>query len=76
MTRFSLSVVGVDVCAIRVRVSVLSARVCGSSRLGRLSASGVATFDPQRHERFDASIGGALLVTAALPANLEAGAIL
>ena len=49
---------------------------CTDFRLGRLSVSGSETYDRERHDRFDASIGGAVLVTAALPARLELGASL
>jgi len=73
---FSLDTFGLDLCVVRLRVSFLAARTCGWVRIGRLAASGSQTYDPQRHERFDASIGGAALVTATLPARLELGAFL
>jgi len=68
---FSLDVVGLDVCGLRMRTGPITARACAAGRLGRLSASGSNTYDAQSHGRFFASAGGAALVTAVLPAAFE-----
>lgn len=71
---FSLDVGGLDICALRLSAGPATSRLCAAGRLGRLTASGAATYDAQSHARFFASAGGAALLTIRLPAALELAA--
>jgi len=71
---FALDVAALDLCALRLSLGPVTSRACVAGRLGRLSASGSATYDAQSHGRWFASAGGAALVTAALPGAFEIAA--
>ena len=68
---FSLDVGGLDICAFRLSAGTVTSRACAAGRLGRLAASGSATYDAQSHARFFASAGGSALLMVQLPAALE-----
>jgi len=71
---FSLGVVGLDVCGLRLTAGPVSSRACAAGRVGRLAASGSNTYDPQSNGRFFASIGSSVLGTLTLPSACELAA--
>jgi len=72
---FTLDTVSLDVCAVRLRWSLLEARACGAALVGRMTAKGAAYPDtPGTSARPFAVAGGALLVTAAIGATIELSA--
>jgi hypothetical protein len=73
---FELQGVSLDLCILRWRWGPAAVRGCGSGALGRFSASGSATYDPAAHARALATLGGSVLFSVALPAQLALHAAL
>jgi len=63
-------------CVIGLRSQALAARACVTGGIGRLSASGSQTYDPNSHARLWLAAGGELLLSAELfgPVQLQASA--
>lgn len=68
---FALDAASLDVCPLRLRLSLLEARACGSALVGLATASGADTDETASATRPFALAGGAVLVTAALGTVVE-----
>jgi hypothetical protein len=71
---FTLDAASLDTCALRLRLSVIEARACGSALVGRLSARGDNTSAPATVARPFVTIGGAAVLTAGLGSIVELSA--
>jgi len=72
---FALDAASLDACALRLRLSLIEARVCAAALVGLTTASGAAdTEAPGSSTRPFAAAGGAVLVTAGLGAVVELSA--
>jgi len=70
---FALDLLGLDVCPLRFRVSVIEARPCGSLLVGRFTARGTDTLNAaDESARPFWAVGGAALLTADLVWRLQA----
>lgn len=71
---FTLDAASLDACALRVQLSVVDVRACGSVLMGRLSASGTNTKAQATSARFFGSAGAAAVLTASLGSTVELSA--
>jgi hypothetical protein len=71
---FTLDAASLDVCPLRVRLSVLAARPCASALVGRLTARGSDTENAVSSARPFAAAGAALAMTVALGSSVDLSA--
>ena len=60
---FTLDLLGLDVCPVRVVLLRLEARACAAASVGRLAAQGSHTYDPRSVARPFATAGGTVRLT-------------
>jgi len=68
---FTLDLVGLDACPIRLGLFRLEARVCAAGQVGRLAAQGSNTYDPRSVSRPFAMAGGTVRFAILLPWRIE-----
>ncbi len=68
---FTLDLVGLDACPVRLGLSRLEARVCAAGQVGRLAAQGSNTYDPRSVSRPFATAGGTVRFAILLPWRIE-----
>jgi len=68
---FTLDLLGLDACPLRVVVFRLEARACAAGSVGRLSAQGSHTYDPRAVSRPFATAGGTLRLTVPVVWRVE-----
>jgi hypothetical protein len=71
---FTLDLLGLDACPVRVVLFRLEARACGAASMGRLVAQGSHTYDPRSVARPFATAGGAVRLTVPIAWRVEARA--
>jgi hypothetical protein len=71
MAAFTLDAVTLDACALRLHLTQLEARACGTALYGQLGATGSDTYSPTRSTRPFAAAGGALLLSWQLGRSFE-----
>ena len=68
---FSLDVVTLDLCPLRLGRHGLAAHLCAGAALGRLTVTGTDTFSPRTRSRPFVSAGGAMLLTVSPHPRVE-----
>ena len=68
---FTLDLLALDACPLRLAALNVEARACAAGALGRLSAQGSNTYDPRSVSRAFATAGGSALLTLVLWSRVE-----
>ncbi len=68
---FTLDLLGLDVCPVRVVLLRLEARACAAASVGRLAAEGSHTYDPRSVARPFATAGGTVRLTVPVVWRVE-----
>jgi hypothetical protein len=68
---FTLDLLGLDACPVRVVLLRVEARACAAASVGRLSARGSNTYDPRSVARPFATAGGAVRLTVPVVWRVE-----
>jgi len=68
---FSLDVMTLDLCPLRLGRHAVAAHLCAGAALGRLTVTGTDTFSPRTQSRPFVSAGGAILLTVAPHPRVE-----
>ena len=68
---FSLDVITLDLCPLRLGRHGVAAHLCAGAALGRLTVTGTDTFSPRTRSRPFASAGGAILLTVSPHPRVE-----
>jgi hypothetical protein len=63
---FALDTLGLDLCFVRLAITIVDLRGCAAGTAGRLSATGSNTYSPSAQERPFVGLGGAAIVGVAL----------
>ena len=71
---FTLDLVGLDACPVRLALFRLEARACAAGSLGRLAARGSNAYDPSSVSRPFATAGGTARLAVLLPWRIEVSA--
>jgi hypothetical protein len=68
---FTLDLLGLDACPVRLALLALEARVCAAGTVGRLAARGTNTYDPRSVARPFAAAGGTIRLAVPLGSRVE-----
>ncbi len=71
---FSLDILSLDACPIRLTATIVELRVCATGTAGRLSATGSNTYSPSSQERPFVGLGGSAIVGVEIGSLLELSA--
>jgi hypothetical protein len=69
--QFTLDLLGLDVCPVRIALFRLEARACATGSAGRLAAQGSNTYDPQSVARPFVTAGGTARLAVPLGSRVE-----